>query len=450
MPSDTLPAGRQIYRLSLTYEFQQSQTGLVTPRFPANDDLLYDSQYGTQLWMLFDSAKRLVASDDIWPSPVKLKKGRYTLRLQLRHTDPAILEKAKRAIVWLDRPLSRPISVDVYGSREQLDRGGPRFRRQTLDAGQTVALYLAIPSAAKLPSDVQPGDILLGQISYGELDASRFGAGQRPGGYPLTCLVAATHAKPSDQGSAAGEDKPSEDREPDASEDDLAERLLQSKLSLLKDLTREKDEDQFERLAGEILDERPGHVPVLVAKLQRLDTEAHRKEQLDEIVSAADAVISRIDTQAMALNFGTKRDPGNEAANKQYQDLERQREILADALYRKGRALGYMELPEVLEQRPIEDPQAHAQAFEANFAELRKWVDTTDEKYALLQVRRDRRKERFGNALKLLNQHISGSAPNRWYYKKRRDIYQQLGWQHLRDYETAWLLVRFPAGFAPF
>jgi hypothetical protein len=109
-----------------------------------------------------------------------------------------------------------------------------------------------------------------------------------------------------------------------------------------------------------------------------------------------------------------------------------------------------MELPEVLERRPIEDREAHGDAFEATFAELCKWVDTTDQQYALLQVRRDRRSERFGSALELLNRHISGGAPSRWYFKKRRDIYEQLGWDHLRDHESSWLLVRFPPNVASF
>lgn len=42
-----------------------------------------------------------------------------------------------------------------------------------------------------------------------------------------------------------------------------------------------------------------------------------------------------------------------------------------------------------------------ADAFNENFAELRKWADTSSAKYGLLVVRRERRAGRLGNAIKV-------------------------------------------------
>ena len=130
--------------------------------------------------------------------------------------------------------------------------------------------------------------------------------------------------------------------------------------------------------------------------------------------------------------------------------MDKIRDVLADTLYRKGRALGYMELPDVVKKRPIADPAAHDRAFEANFSELRKWVDTTQEKYFLLHVRRERRQGRYGNALELLNRHLSAAEPNYWHFKKRRDLYESLGWEHCRADEDRRLLIRFPGDYQPF
>jgi hypothetical protein len=130
--------------------------------------------------------------------------------------------------------------------------------------------------------------------------------------------------------------------------------------------------------------------------------------------------------------------------------MDEQRAILVDTLYRKGRALGYMELPDVVEKHPIEDQTALDAAFEANFAELAKWVDTTAADYFLLHDRRERRQERYGKALELLNRHIPNSEPDYWHFKKRRDIYGELGWKHLQAWEASWLVRRFPKAYEPF
>jgi tripeptidyl-peptidase-2 len=104
-----------------------------------------------------------------------------------------------------------------------------------------------------------------------------------------------------------------------------------------------------------------------------------------------------------------------------------------------------MELPDVLAKHPIADSAAHEKLFEGNFSQLQKWVNTTDQKYVLLHIRRERRRGNYGESLKLLEKNISSSGSNFWLFKKRRDIYEKLGWQHLWEYERRWLMIRFPA-----
>ena len=124
--------------------------------------------------------------------------------------------------------------------------------------------------------------------------------------------------------------------------------------------------------------------------------------------------------------------------------------MLIDTLYRKGRALGYMELPEVVVKTPIADPQAHDKAFEDNFNELRRWVDTTGEKYFLLHVRKERRKGRHGVALQLLLKHTADERPNPEHAEKRRDLVEALGWTHQLEYERRAMIVDFPKSAEPF
>lgn len=136
--------------------------------------------------------------------------------------------------------------------------------------------------------------------------------------------------------------------------------------------------------------------------LVALDEPSLRKQHLDEVVSAADRVIAKVKAAAMPAEERTA--------------------WLADSLYRKGRALGYMELPDVLQDRQIENPQQHSARFEATFAELDALVDTTQPEYILLRIRRERRRGNYDEALRLLEIYRETAADPRWYETKHHDI----------------------------
>ena len=162
--------------------------------------------------------------------------------------------------------------------------------------------------------------------------------------------------------------------------------------------------------------------------LSDLDDIGTRKQHLGRVVSAADNFIGAIEQlppeerQVGSQNF----------------------ESLVDAIYRKGRALGYMELPDVLAHTPILDKAAHDAAFESNFQKLAGLVDVTEKRFVLLTIRRERRLQNSGRALELLERYINDQPPNYWYFKKRRDIYGELGWRMLRERAHEEILVRFP------
>jgi tripeptidyl-peptidase II len=242
--------------------------------------------------------------------------------------------------------------------------------------------------------------VLLGTVTYSKGDERELGAGDRPGGYPLRWIpaIAAANASPSK-----------------STDDDAADETF-------------TDKPDRRRLA----------------KLRRLDTDAARKQHLPRIVALVDRLLERIDLREFAAGYGTRVDPDDDEAVARRKRFDARRDLLVDLLYRKGRALGYMELPDVVARHPIADPATLDAAFEANFRELAKWVDTTDAKYVLLHVRHDRRKGRLAHALKELNEQIAESPPTFWYVKKRRDLYEELGWTHALEHERRRLAILFP------
>ena len=156
--------------------------------------------------------------------------------------------------------------------------------------------------------------------------------------------------------------------------------------------------------------ELPDEAFISLRLVESLDTLQHRKRFLRRIVEECGHVLRAIDGR----------------------DDEASRRLRIDLLYRRGRALAYQELSDVVARQPIDDVQALDRAFEENFAQLAGLVDTTSRQFFLLHVRRERRKGRFAMALRLLDRHRR-EGPWTWLWeKKRRDLLGELGWEHAR------------------
>ncbi|WP_166830529.1 S8 family serine peptidase [Thalassoroseus pseudoceratinae] len=423
----------QLYELETTYEFEQSKSGKVTLRFPQTDDLLYDSPIISHLWNVHDAGGQLVASDDVFPEATQLEKGSHTLTVKFFDTDPERLEDLSAVPLVMERKLSSSISLKVYPSRTAAAAERGTVSTTRLQPGESMDLFVAAPTLSSLPSSVQPGDRLLGTIHYGEESSSSL-AGRRPNGWPIACLIPANSKSPSKTNSNSSSDKPT----------DLAAAMRDAEIAYLKSLSSPKQDQEFETLAAKLLKSHQDKLPILLARLHRLDNEKRRKDHLPKVVDAADAVLAEIDTEALQKHFGQRLDEDDPEAVKERKKFEKLRDTLTDTLYRKGRAIGYQELPDVEEKHPVKDPKALDAAFEANFKELARWVDTTEKKWDLLHIRWLRRNERFGQALEILNRDLKDSAPDYWRLKKQRDIYEQLDWLHAADYANRWLAIRFP------
>lgn len=417
---DLLADGRAIYGLELTYKFRNEQLRTHVIGFEADDERLYESPLAGRQWSLRNAVNQLVATGDFRRRELKLNKGDFTLELRLFHSAPKILERYRSLRLVLETPLDQPVAVRAYPSPTAAAHAEGEIRETTLDAGERRHLFLARPPERELRAVAQSGEVLVGRVSL-----------LKPASLPLTVVVP---------------EPVSQDSDPVAqpSSETLADEIRDLKIRRLEQLAAAGNQKPFIQRLEELLDEYPGHLPLRVAKLHFLDEDSRRKQHLHRVVQAADDVLTQIDHRQLALYFGRR--PRLETAKAKANDerFRQLRETLIETLYRKGRALGYMELPDVIAKHPIDDPAAHDAAFEANFAELARWVDTTDPQYFLLHIRRDRRQGRYGAALALLNKYIETAEPDYWYYKKRRDFYGLLGWDHLESLESKWLLFRFP------
>ncbi len=441
---DRLPEQRQLYELVLTYDVKLDEDAKVTPRVAMTEINEFEDSWQSQIVMIFDARRRLVSTQSGDPKPVSLTKGDYVVRFHVRYDDLAALDRLKDMALLLDRALPDPLALRFYADPDDALLDGPRFSPRYMERGEQVVLLLAGPPADKLPNGAQPGDLLLGALEFAAASDTLPGEGKRPGGWRVTCLVPPV-------GGEGGEKKPAKAAaaDPKSPAEKYAEALHDFRLKQLAQWHDPADGALFDRVAAELLAERPGDVSVLLEQLRRADGK-QREDDLAAVVAAADQVLAQIDREKLAAHFGLKLDPDDQAAQRTRQEMEKQRDALVEALRRKARALLDRERLAPVTQPVGLPPDAAADAFEETFAELARWVDTTTGDYLPLHIDRLRRLGQQGAALKLLNRKIADSTPDRALLEQRAALLGELGWRHWQQYEQQWLLIRFPAEYPPF
>lgn len=143
---DIIPPARQIYELQLTYTFHMAKSTEVTPSLSFLSDLLYESEYESQLWMIYDTNKHLLHCGDAFPSKYtikKLDKGDYTIKTHVRHEKKDLLEKLNDMAILLSQKLSSPINLDVYANHSQAIIGGKKMVAATVPPNHILPVYVA-------------------------------------------------------------------------------------------------------------------------------------------------------------------------------------------------------------------------------------------------------------------------------------------------------------------
>lgn len=81
---DVLLSQKQQYSLLLTYKLTMDAAGSIEPTASKIHNVLYESTVDAQFIMVSDAWKRTVGYSDTFPASIKLGKGTYTIRLEVR------------------------------------------------------------------------------------------------------------------------------------------------------------------------------------------------------------------------------------------------------------------------------------------------------------------------------------------------------------------------------
>ena len=439
---DVLPYGnKRIYQLVLSYEFNQEEAGSFTPRAPALQDVLYDSAYESQLMMAFDSEKKHLGVSDAFASSIKAPKGNVTLRLQVRHDDPEMLEKLNNLTIWIERKLEKDITLKVYPTKESLQAGSGAFKRRTVRKGLSASVLFEEPT--KLPSSCKQGDLLSGTANYGSSDSALPGDGKRPRGYSISYLVG-----PKAPTKASTEATTPEVPDERTVDEKISEAVRDLKVAQLGKLTKkEKEDGKFEELFETLKKEYPDHLPLLVAMLKRLDEDdKKRKDQLDKIVESADSIIGAISKDELALHYGKNHDKEDPKAVKERKEMDEKKSTLVDALGRKARAQADAD---------------NGKGFDETLKDLKEWTDIdSNHKFAVLVLERDARAKRHGLVLKTLGTLLKkdgegtkgGICPlsKKDLLERRAKVLDELGYTELVAYDKSRRVVDSPDSFSLF
>ncbi|XP_037944687.1 tripeptidyl-peptidase 2 isoform X2 [Teleopsis dalmanni] len=149
---DIIPEGRQIYQNILSYNINVPKAQEISIHVPFFNDLLYESEFESQFWMLFDCNKTMCMSGDSnsRKSSGKVDKGDYVLKLQVRHEKRDLLQKISDASIVVEYKLPNTITVDLYDQYNQGLINGRKYSTGIIRPNQDKVLYVGLVSQDKL------------------------------------------------------------------------------------------------------------------------------------------------------------------------------------------------------------------------------------------------------------------------------------------------------------
>jgi len=437
--------GKRVYELVLEYPYKLDEDGEVTPQALLLNDKLYESIFEGQMILIFDSNKRLMGSTDAWPTPIKLKKGEYLLRMQVRHDDTSMLEKLKTMPLSIDRKLEKAISLKAYVSYNGALASQGEFGELKVKGGVRAVVFFTIPVDEKLPDPVKQGDQLLGPVSYGEPSVPGAGKKNR-GGWAVQYAVTAPKAeeKKTDE----------EDEDQRLPQEKLRDAIRDAEIKHLEALRKWASKDEHDALLDRLLKSHKKHLPLHLERLKGLEeikspdaeqAAAGERTRLQQIVQAVDEMIEVIDLKELASHLGRRVDPEDKKAVKAGKEWDKTKDAVIQGFTKKLVALAKLHKTHGMQE--VDSKYKVVQSFK----QLSQWADVSDTKHARAIMLYEQTVGHMGLALAALNKEIGEEKiPKRELLEERAELLQALGWHTWADEERVSLCIKFPKLYSRF
>jgi tripeptidyl-peptidase-2 len=290
------------------------------------------------------------------------------------------------------------------------------------------------------------GHRLIGIATFGSDDANLPGENKRPGGFPVYYYVG---PKPNKE-TSLDTDPPVPTVKPTA-EEKMNDAVRDLKVDYLGKLSKEEKLDgTFDKLYENLVKEYPDHLPLLMVRLRHLAaSQPSTPESLSEIVKAAEAVISHISEDELALNLGRKLDDTDANAVKVRDEVKEKKTFLVEALCRMALAYAEMDTPN----------SPDVGKFDQVVKRLKSWVDMDNSKYAAVSIAKERRAGNYGLAIKIIHKLLSKEIKDKDLIQSftkselmdmRIDLLEKLGYSKLVEFERKNRAIACPKFYSSF
>jgi len=419
---DILPVGRHMYELQLQYSFSLPKTAETILNLGMLSDVLYESEMESQLWMVYDSNKRLLGSGDAYPSKwsIKLEKGDYTVRASVRHEKRELVEKFMETPMLVSSKLSSPITLDVYSSHPQAQVGGKKISTVSISPGRSTPVYIA-----PLSTDKHSKGATLGQFLQGTATFAKDEAGKKADVYSFKYILP-EGGKKKDK---AGKDK--EKKKEDAAA--YEEAIRDCKISWLAKLGFQTKEAQD--LYKELCTAGSNLTSVQSARLSNIMSVPEGERDWAAVVEQADRVIMSVDQQQLLAWLGMKSD-ARENAGEVKKEMEKNKQQLVDALAAKGEAM-------------LEKGEQDTEKLLGLYTDIVKYTDQTDIKAFGFMWKLFRQLGLPAKALKLAVKQLEDKQTKE-NEKVVLELLLVLGWDHVVRFIELGKPARYPGDYQPF
>lgn len=387
---DVIPSQRQIFQNVLTYNLHLAKSQELSLQAPLLSSVLYESEFESQLWMLFDSNKMMVQTGDAYSgsSFFKLDKGDYVIKLQVRHEKKDVLEKVNEAVIQASFKLASSLNLDMFKTFNNAITGSKKITTLPMTTGPAKPVYIAPLTGEKVIKNAVPqsswfeGQIIFAKDEMGrKVDTHNFQ-------YILT------------EGPAVKKANGGPPKEVKTKTEEYKEGLRDFQCQMIAKLEGEEAENLYK----DVLSANPGFVGAHLSLIQSIETPAGNdlknqlpfafmkqirdpsadledmKVKLNKILKLTRLVIDGINQEALLAFYGLKSDNRADAV-KIKQQMDKQKQQLVEAYLKQSVVLGKLLAIQNIQQDASE--AMNPEELNNLMAEVMKFVDFNDSKVRL-------------------------------------------------------------------
>lgn len=384
---DIIPNQRQIFQNVITYNLHLTKSQELSIHAPLLCKILYESEFESQFWMLFDNNKMLLQSGDAYSNSAffKLDKGDYVIRMQVRHEKKELLEKASEAMLLASFKLANSLSMDIYKSfNNAILANNKKISSVILPAEIAKPFYVAPLPNEKITKNI------VGQSSWfeGQIILAKDELGRKVDVHNFTYIISEGPIVKKN-GSSPKETKTK------------MEEYKEGVRNFKTDFIAKLDPEDAESLYKEVIAANPNHIGAHLSLIQNIENGSDMKVQLpcafykqiraqdanldelktklSKVVKLAAQVIENVNHEALLSFNGIKSDNRSDAV-KIKQQMDKQKAQLLEAYTKKIVGMGKLSMIRSLEQELTDVVPTSDEDLDGILVEVMKFIDFNDPK----------------------------------------------------------------------